>query len=98
MNIYKLTSSVDAYETYDSMVVVAKNEHEARLIHPSNKPDENICWDGKHWIRTWICLNSQTVVEDDRWECPNDLTAEYVGVADEKYQTSQVLVASFNAA
>ena len=36
MNIYLLQQEVnDDYDTYDSVVVVAKNEREARLIHPN---------------------------------------------------------------
>ena len=36
MNIYLLTNNVvTGYDTYDSCVVVAKDEESARLIHPS---------------------------------------------------------------
>lgn len=35
MNIYKLSQEhVVGYDTYDSCVVIAKNEKEARAIHP----------------------------------------------------------------
>ena len=36
MKIYKISQSLlDGYDTYDSAVVVAENEDDARNIHPS---------------------------------------------------------------
>ena len=95
MYIYKLTSDLDGYETYDSMVVVAKNEHEARLMHPSG---DKVSWDGKAWMERYEFMDSINFYEDFSWISPKDLTVEYVGISFDSYQTNQVLVASFNAA
>ena len=67
MNIYLLTQRVNkGYDTYDSMVVCAKDEEEARNIHPeeewshnkrSPKPD--------HWaggMGTWASRPDQVSV------------------------------------
>ena len=43
MNLYLISQNVDAYDIYTSAVVCAKNETDARMIHPS-KYVEN--WDG----------------------------------------------------
>lgn len=43
MNLYKVSNNiVTGYDTYDSMVVVAEDEQEAREIHPCNyqEPEE----------------------------------------------------------
>lgn len=41
MNLYLLTQNVNNdYDTYDSCVVAALNEEDAKTIHPSNKPFE----------------------------------------------------------
>lgn len=38
MNLYKLTQSVNNdYDTYDSAVVAAKTEEDAKFIHPSGR-------------------------------------------------------------
>lgn len=43
MNLYRISQDVnDDYDTYDSAVVVAETEDDARLIHPSERS-----WDGK---------------------------------------------------
>jgi hypothetical protein len=53
MKIYKLEQSkVSGYDTYDSCVVIAESEEEAKLISPSDreikeKTDEYDSWVGK---------------------------------------------------
>lgn len=44
MNLYKISQDVNYdYDTFDSAIVAAKNEEQARLIHPDG--DKN--WTGK---------------------------------------------------
>lgn len=33
--IYRLSQDINNYDTYDSAVVIAKNENDARIIHPN---------------------------------------------------------------
>ncbi len=47
MNIYLLTQNeVGGWDTYDSVVVSAESEEEARLMHPSG--------DDKRWSKGWL--------------------------------------------
>lgn len=42
MKIYKLSQAInDYYDTYDSVIVCAKNKEEAKKIHPSGRIIEN---------------------------------------------------------
>ena len=48
MKIYKLSQDLnDGYDAYDSFIVIAKNEDEARLIHPSQSVTHITIIDGK---------------------------------------------------
>jgi hypothetical protein len=50
MNLYLLTQQVNVgYDTYDSAVVAAESEEEARKIHPSDHSD--IVWWEDEWER-----------------------------------------------
>jgi len=45
MNLYLISQDVNEnYDTYDSAIVAAKTNKEARMIHPSDLYDN---WDGK---------------------------------------------------
>lgn len=46
------------YDTYDSAVVIAETEKEARIIHPSGSDD----WDGKDEYGSW-CNASEVEVK-----------------------------------
>ncbi len=49
MNIYLLTQDINNnYDTYDSVVVSAESEEEARLMHPSDDSDWGNEWCG--WV------------------------------------------------
>lgn len=44
-NIYKVSQDINnGYDTYDSMIVIAKDVDEARKIHPDNY------WDVEDWM------------------------------------------------
>ena len=51
MNLYLISQDKnDDYDTYDSAVVIAENEHKARLTHPSGRE-----WNGKESINgSWV--------------------------------------------
>jgi hypothetical protein len=52
MNIYLLTQSVNNdYDTYDSAVVSAESEDEARLMHPRGHDITDACIRDDSWVR-----------------------------------------------
>lgn len=83
MNLYKISQTVNNdWDTYDSAIVAAENEEEARKINPSD-------FDNKHW---WTEEDRYT-----SW-CSKleDVQVELIGVAKEGIEKG-VIVASFNA-
>lgn len=100
MNLYLLTQhSNRGYDTYDSMVVAAESEEDARLMHPET---------GHFWhfgIEKWCRerTNGWTispVIEPTNyhgwaWHI-SDVTIKYLGVADPSIDSGLIL-ASFNA-
>ena len=48
--IYKISQTQNhGYDTYDSAVVIAKNDDAAARIHPDGKT----YWNGEHWVRDY---------------------------------------------
>lgn len=96
MKIYKISQyENNDYDTYNSVVVVAHNEEEAKLIHPDDSHYKfiNDCW----WF---ICNDGSKHKEEYSHEWVSDLTkiiVEEIGEADSKYIKPQVILASFNA-
>lgn len=83
MNLYLLTQGDNTgYDTYDSCVVVAKNEDEAKKIHPSG--DDEQSWKTDKIFRSWA--NSPDTVE-----------AELIGKAVKGSVSGTVICSSFNA-
>ena len=83
MKIYLISQDVnDYYDTYDSAVVIAANEEQARNTYPGDEDgrdiDFNNCWDSGNWVKS-----------------PNDVTVEYIGETD--IQERRVICSSFNA-
>ena len=86
MKLFKLTQSVNSiddfnYDTYDSVIVAAETEDEARFIHPMNHIDDFKDWGG---------------VDDDTWADAKDIEVEYIGEAKEG-TVKGVILASYNA-
>ena len=50
LKLYKITAEMRGYDTYDSAVVVAKTEEQARNIHPSGYSTETFP-DYPTWVR-----------------------------------------------
>ena len=104
MKIYKLSQTLnegyDTYDTYDSAVVCAENEEEARKIHPSKYVTHHK--DGK-WYGTHT-QNPHEEYETDNdgftswvpFERINEIKVEYIGEAD-KNIAKGIIVASYNA-
>ena len=82
MNIYLISQEVNTgYDTYDSAVVVAKNEEDARTIHPGHHGCE---YENNNW-NVWL-----------KFEDRSEVKVEFIGVADKTLERGVVL-ASFNA-
>ena len=83
LNLYLLEQDVnDDYDTFDSCVVAAENEDDARLMHP-----HGLTWTGETWegSRFWGV-----------WAPPDNVSVELIGVA-APTQTEGLIIASFNA-
>lgn len=94
MNLYLISQDVNIdYDTYDSVVVAAESEGEARGIHP------NEYWilqnvDDDYWIRG---NRTKSYNVTGCWaQRPSEVTVKYLGQAAEGTQ-SGVILASFNA-
>jgi hypothetical protein len=82
MNIYLISQDQnDDYDTYDSAVVIAKDEHAARLTKPGGVRAGEV-WNG-------------TVSQYSSWTDAKNVTVELIGVSD-SYEPS-VVCESFNA-
>ena len=86
MNLYLITQSEnDEYDTYDSAVVVADSAEEAVNIHPDDGGDEAVARRSDYWrCSVWASK-------------PENVTAKFIGVADEELEGGTVVLASFNA-
>lgn len=84
--IYKLSQNVNnGWNTYDSCVVVAENEDQAKSIHPNGISVTRDC-DGGY-----------ESYYDPVWAVREDVKVEEIGRAEpKKYDKPQVIVASFN--
>jgi hypothetical protein len=83
MNIYLVSQNINnGYDTYDSIVVVAATEDEARLITPSGKPWSDYNDYRGDWVRTEDVYRIKVVL---------------LGTAEPHLLPGTVLLASFNA-
>lgn len=60
MNLYHISQNINnSYDTYDSAIVAAATEEEARKIHPSG---DNNDWDGPYG-HVWCTYTSDVTVK-----------------------------------
>jgi len=90
MKLYLITQSANnGYDTYDSAVVAARTQEEARYTYPS----EYYTWQEGQWryhngvLRDWAPTD---------WAHPDDVTVTYLGTA-KRGTKAGVITASFNA-
>ena len=82
MNIYKVSQTGNNdYDTFDSMIVIAESEEDARWMRP----------DGRSWDEI-SCLR----LSWDDWYWPEECTVELIGEALPGARP-KVVLASFNA-
>lgn len=93
MKLWKLSQEENAsYDTYDSMVVAAKDEAAARLIHPGS----GRTWGNGRWM---VNRGDGTQFEEYNraWaNSPDGVSVEYLGEA-EPGTAEGTILASFNA-
>lgn len=85
INIYKIFQTINnGFNTYDSAIVMASNEKQAKNINPRDLGD-NIFIDWNNWRHTsdWVTKKE-------------DVQVEYIGKAKKGLKVG-VIVASFNA-
>ena len=87
MNLYLIKQDTNNdYDTYDSAIVVATSEEEARTIHPA----------GHRWISETESWNTDWRVPYS-WVYPENVTVQLIGTATTDAKAGDVILASFNA-
>lgn len=81
------------YDEYDSMVVAAETEEEARKIHPSDHLSNMGVFYDNGW--KWVIGGVLREYSGDSWANPDQLTVEYLGTTDREIKG--VIISSFNA-
>jgi hypothetical protein len=90
MKLYLVRRTDDVgYDEYDSIVVAANDETEARNTHPYGSDYK---WTGKVWTRHNPVYGR---TDDATWADPETLTVEPIGTANEG--VAGVICSSFNA-
>ena len=88
MNLYKISQhSNNGWDTYDSAVVVARDESEAQRIHPDGR--------GKKW---WD-LGPDDYYSDTWCSHPDQVSVTHIGKCRQelKLKEGSIICASFNA-
>ena len=93
MNLYRISQNANNdWDTYDSAVVVAKTEEEARYTHPGN----HYRWDEDAWSFQFSDGTSEKEgPETYDWTDPSNVNVELIGTA--VAGLSGVICSSFNA-
>jgi hypothetical protein len=95
MKLWRISQSRNrGWDTYDSAVVAAETEEEARHIHPNG----NLFWKTEPLKCGWYyrMVSGENVGFDDiSWVLPTDVTVEYLGTT-ERELPSPVVCSSFN--
>lgn len=96
MKLYLISQSENGgWDTYDSVVVAAENEEDAKILNPRHHRE----WSKelKGWIFVFHNGTKDTEAdEDDSWTSPENVKVEYIGEAKEGTEAG-VILASFNA-
>lgn len=88
MNIYLISQTENlGYDKYDSAVVVAESEEQAKSIHPSGRLFDPDAEDYLRWDYTFSSWASN----------PENVKATWIGTAGSHLNAGHVVCASFNA-
>lgn len=97
MNVYLISTPHNGYDTYDSAVVIAESEDEARTTHPSGR----YRWSEGFWRYTDTAWAGQKVDYESTWVHPDkvrvELIARNVDKKNVKPESNKVICASYNA-
>lgn len=89
LNMYLISADTDGcLDCYDAAVVVAYNEEQATYVHPDEAK-----WNGKVWIGDHSGESYNHFLQS--WVTPDKVTVKLLGVADEKYTKSQMILGSY---
>ena len=91
MLIYKISQDANnLYDSFDSAVVIAENEYEAKRTHPN----DFLIWHDEGWRYK---DSAKECGDDTTWSDLENIGVELIGKADDKYDKSCVIASSFNA-
>jgi hypothetical protein len=91
MKLYIISrTSSPGFDAYDSAVVAAHNEEEARNMHPNGD-----VWVGRGYYTDGIVDGQWNSI--DLWVEPENVVVEYIGEASETIKKPCVVVSSYNA-
>lgn len=92
--IYLISQNVNNdYDTYDSAVVCAENEEEARVINPR----EYYRWHDNQWFFQHPNGTEKAEENDDTWCIPKKVKVMEIGIANDDIKIGAVICSSFNA-
>lgn len=94
MNLYKISQEENNdYDTYDSAVVVAENEEDAKVLYPRS----TYIWEDNKWTATRADGSKYTESNFSVWTKPEHVEVEYLGKAKAGLKAGTIVCASFNA-
>lgn len=95
MKLWLISQSVNlGYDTYDSAVVAAETEEDARNTYPSIPGVSDTVWTAGEWF--WELTNGNRVkMSSDDWTIPSNVEVEFL--ADNYEGAAGTVCASFNA-
>ena len=100
MNLYKISQTTNNnYDTYDSAIVAAESEDQARYTEPSTGPRFDWKWDPE--VQNWWTLRVDgekmySDLDSGAWVHPSKVQVEFIGTASENIKAG-IILASFNA-
>lgn len=93
MNIYKVSQTINNdYDTYDSMIVYAENESNAKVINPGGFH----IFKNNSWYFVYADGSEKEKELDFTWCHPDEVKVKYIGV-NLDVKKEGVILASFNA-
>ena len=91
--LYFLYQDVNSgYDTYDSMVVCAKSEDNARVISPSS----NYKFHDGAWYFQFAGGTEEKEEYNDFWCDPVQVKVREIGIADQSIEENSIICSSFN--
>lgn len=77
--LFYLEQNITVKDCYDSCVVVARCEEEARSIHPANRPSYEFMWLDDNWYRYDESSEKLIPRYMSAWVSPDQVHVEYIG-------------------